>query len=184
MLKKIVWKADRVLSVKLRDQLFTLAQMRAGSCMEFFDIASEDGKWKGVDLTDVPLLFCIKVAENRLKKLFVDEVDEKLAKPNRRPMPAKMIDFQLSGDGNHGGDLIELSAENRYSNIGARVVKAGLTVKNDLQIIYTHELVGMVGDPEKLRKRLTRYFDTGVNWDEAKSFIFKGIQPPPPSPRK
>jgi hypothetical protein len=63
----------------------------------------------------------------------------------------------------------------------AATFKDGLTIEDDLDVIYTHEYVGMVGDPEKLRTRLVRWFDAGVNWDDSKAFIFKGIQPPPPS---
>lgn len=41
----------------------------------------------------------------------------------------------------------------------------------------------MIGAPEKLRTRLLRYFETGVNWDDSKSFLFKGIPLPPPQKR-
>jgi hypothetical protein len=178
VLKKLTWKEDTVLSVGLRPDLFTLAQMRAGSLMQFFDIKSQDGAWEDIDLSVVRPLFCIKVAENRLKPLFVEIVPAGRVNPNRRPIPTKMIDYRFGNDGNHEADLIELTDD--YSNIGAKVIKAGLKIEKDLDVIYGHEYVGMVGDPEKLRKRLVRYFDTGVNWDDSKAFIFKGIQPPPP----
>ncbi|CAN7709485.1 hypothetical protein LJR290_005916 [Variovorax sp. LjRoot290] len=184
MLKRLSWQEDLVLSVKLADDLFTLAQMRVGSCMQFYDIRSADGQWLGVDLSRVPSLFCAKVAENRLKPLFVEKVDASRVQPDRRPMPTQMIDYQLSGDGDPRADLIELDAKHRYSSVGARIIKSGLTIEQDLNVIRTHELVGMLGDPEKLRKRLLRYFETGVNWDDAKAFIFKGISPPPPAPRR
>ena len=147
--------------------------------MQFFDVKSECGTWSGIDLSNVTPLFCIKVAENRLKPLFVEKVTPDRVKPNRRPMPMQMIDYRFGAEGNHKADLIELS--DRYSNIGGRVIKSDLTVNKDLNVIYSHEYVGMVGDPEKLRKRLLMFFDTGVNWDDSKSFIFKGINPPPAS---
>ena len=62
----------------------------------------------------------------------------------------------------------------------ARIIKAGVTIDDDLDLIYAFELAGMLGDPEKLRRRLVRFFDSGVNWDEAKPFLFKDIAPPPP----
>lgn len=176
MLKKIVWKEDTVLSLILRPDLYTLAQMRSDSLMQFFDIRNDNGVWKEIDLNAIPQLFCIKVAENRLKSLFVELVGVDNAKPNHKSIPNKMIDYRFVKDGNYEADLVELT--DRYSNIGAKVIKAGLTIDKDLDTIYSHEYVGMFGDPEKLRKRLIRYFDTGVNWDESKSFIFKGIHPP------
>ncbi|CAM3180149.1 hypothetical protein COSO111634_05045 [Corallococcus soli] len=33
----------------------------------------------------------------------------------------------------------------------------------------------MIGAPEKLRKRLLRFIETGGNWDDAKSFLPAGV---------
>lgn len=177
MLKNLTWKEDTVLSVELRPDLFTLAQMRPNMLMQFFDIRSDNGVWQGIDLTMVRPLFCIFVSTKRLKSLLVGLISVDKVKPNRRPVPTKMIDYRFGNNGNHEADLIELT--DRYSNIGAKVIRAGLKTTKDLDIIYLHEYVGMFGDPDKLRARLVRYFDTGVNWDDSKGFIFKGIQPPP-----
>ena len=177
-MKRLTWKDDTVLSVQLRPDLFTLAQMRVASLMQFFDIRSDDGAWADVDLSTVTPLFCIKVAENRLKPLFVDVVPVDAVEPNRRSVPTRMIDYRFGGGGDHEADLVELT--DSYSNIGADVIKEGLTIDDDLDVIYAHEYVGMFGDPEKLRTRLVRWFDAGVNWDDSKAFVFKGIEPPPP----
>lgn len=177
-MRRLTWKEGAVLSVEVRPDLFTLAQMRPDPLMQFFDIRSKDGVWDGIDLNTVPPLFCIKVAEGRLKPLFVALVPVDNVKPNGRPVPVRMIDYRFGRDGDHEADLVELT--DRYSGIGARVIKAGLTIEKDLELIYGHEYLGMFGDPEKLRGRLAKYFDAGVNWDESKAFIFKGIQPPPP----
>jgi hypothetical protein len=53
-----------------------------------------------------------------------------------------------------------------------------LCLTEDLTDIHTHELAGMVGDPKKLQARLVRFFETGVNWDDSKSFLFPGIELP------
>ena len=100
------------------------------------------------------------------------------ATPNRRPMPRKLIDYRYGMQGNHKADLVEMN--DRHSTVELRTIKADLSIEGDLDIIYKHEYAGTVGDCEKLRKRLLRYFDTGVNWDESKAVIFKGIHPPPP----
>jgi len=177
-LRKLTWTTDAVLSVQLRPDLFTLCQMRLGWCMQFFNVRSDNGEWIDVDLNEVRPLFCIIVAENRLKALLVEFIPPERVKPNRREMPMRMLGYRMGGHGEYVVDLIELTE--RFSNVGARVIKRALTIERDLDTIYSHELVGMVGDPEKLRKRLIRFFDTGVNWDDAKSFLFKGVQPPQP----
>jgi hypothetical protein len=176
--KRLTWHEDAVLSVRLRPDLYTLAQMRQNSLMQFFDLRSEDGSWADVDLTTVEPLFCVYVAERRLKPLLVAVVPPEDVQPNRRPTPTLMITYRFSGDGDHQADLIELT--DGYTSIGAEVVQEGLSIEDDLDVVYGHEYVGMFGDPEKLRTRLVRWFDTGVNWDDSKVHVFKGIQPPPP----
>ena len=176
-MKKLTWKDGTVINVKLREDLFTLAQMRLNHCMQFFDIRNSDGIWQGIDLNSIKPLFCAFVAENRLKPLFVETLPGDKVIPNHRPMPNRMIKYRFGGEGNNKADLVEL--DEGSSGINARVIRANLTTENDLDTIYKYEYVGMIGDPEKLRKRLVRYFDTGVNWDDSKAFIFAGIQPPP-----
>lgn len=39
-MKRLVWAVDGALSVRLRDDLFTVAQMRESSFLQFFDIRS------------------------------------------------------------------------------------------------------------------------------------------------
>ena len=56
MMKRVSWINDSVISVQLREDLHTLAQMRSNHLMEFFDIRG-NGEWKEVDLTSVPVLF-------------------------------------------------------------------------------------------------------------------------------
>jgi hypothetical protein len=184
--KRVIWKPDSVLSVRVKPSLFTVAQMRSGSYLQFFDMRNDNGVWDGVDLNQVAPLFCIGVAMTRLRKLFVDVLSANQVKPNRRAMPLQVINFGYGCGGENKADLVELTHDlplerDNFSTIGAKIIKAGLTIEQDLQIIYSHELAGMVGDPEKLCNRLATYFETGVNWDPAKGFVFKGITPPPPS---
>jgi len=177
MLKKIVWNEDSVFSLQLREDLFTLVQMRRNHLMQFFVVRNSTNEWAGTDLNAEYSLFYIFVAENRLKSLFVEKIETSLVTPSREPIPTLMLSAVIGNAGVHGAQLIELTPD--YSSYGGRVVKDGLTVEHDLDLIYRHELCGMYGDPEKIRNRLLRYFDTGVNWDESKAFLFKGIQPPP-----
>ncbi|WP_426788380.1 hypothetical protein [Xanthomonas campestris] len=179
MLKKLVWTPGRVLSLKITDELYTLAQMREGYMVECFAISSRSGEWSGVDLTMVEPLFTICVTEKLVKSLAIAEPLASEVKPDTRPTSAIMLSAVLGNNGDHGAKLIKLT--DQFESYEATVIKENLTVEHDLQDIYTYEMAGMVGDPDKVRRRLIRYFETGVNWDEAKAFLFKGLQPPPPN---
>ncbi|MEB1548920.1 hypothetical protein VDQ94_08410 [Xanthomonas campestris pv. campestris] len=177
MLKKLVWTPGRVLSLKITDELYTLAQMREGYMVECFAISSRSGEWSGVDLTMVEPLFTICVTEKLVKSLAIAEPLASEVKPDTRPTSTIMLSAVLGNNGDHGAKLIKLT--DQFESYEATVIKENLTVEHDLQDIYTYEMAGMVGDPDKVRRRLIRYFETGVNWDEAKAFLFKGLQPPP-----
>lgn len=178
MLKRIAWVEDAVFSLQLREDLFALAQMRRNHIMQFFAIKSQSGKWQGVDLNEVRSLFFVFVAENKLKPIICGKVDADSVAPSRQPIPKLMLSAVIGNLGVHGASLIELSEG--YSTDGKRVVKENLSQDGDIDLIYRHELAGMIGDPEKIKNRLIRFFDSGVNWDDAKSFLFKGIKLPPP----
>jgi len=177
MMKRIRWIENAVISVELREDLHTLAQMRANHLVEFFDIRG-NGEWAGVNLNAVRVLFCIYVAEQRLRPLFTRRVAPKEAMPNDRPIQRRMLSSIVEPGGVYGADLVELTED--YCSVDAKLIKADLSVEENLAELHTYELTGMVGDAEKLRGRLIRYFDTGVNWDDSKSFLFPGIKLPLP----
>ena len=177
MLIKIAWKENTVLNVQLTSSLYTLAQMRIAGLLQFFKVKSIDGKWRDIDLNNVSPLFCIKVAEKRLKPLLSETLPVNVVTPNRRPPPCRMLRYRFGNEGKHSADLVELSGD--FDSLSAKVIKSNLTMRDDLREIYEHEYVGIEGNPEKLRKRLIAYFETGINWDESKSLIFPGISPPP-----
>jgi hypothetical protein len=177
MLKRVNWTDDAVFSLRLRDDLYTLVQMRRNHIMQFFDLWRADGSWKGVDLGAERSLFFAFVAEQKLKSLLVERVDTDSVRPSNEPIPRVMLSAVI-GAGTYGANLVELTPD--FSSYGARVLKENLSPEGDLELIHKHELVGMLGDSEKLRQRLVRYVETGVNWDNSKSFIFKGIKLPEP----
>jgi hypothetical protein len=181
MLKRVHWIDNSVLNVRLRDNLFTLAQMRSNHLLEFFD-ASSSGEWETVDLSAIPVLFTIYVAENRLRPLLSERLPSSKVKPNDRPVERRMLSFVVKAGNVYSTDLVELT--NDFSSVGAKVLKADLSPTTDLEVIHRCELTGMVGDPEKLRARLIRYFDAGVNWDESKSLLYPGIATPAPRPAR
>ncbi len=87
-----------------------------------------------------------------------------------------MLSLRIDGPGEFGADLIELSET--YSVDGKKIVKQKLSSQEDLDSIRRYELAGMVGDPNKIKGRLLRFFESGVNWDDSKYFIFKDVRLP------
>lgn len=178
MLKKISWKENSILSIKLKDNLYTLAQMRCNHLMEFFDVSREDSLWSSMDLTNELVIFCVYVAESRIKPLFDRVLPSGSVIPNSRPVAKIMLSAIIEEGGKYGADLVELDGS--YDSVSPIIIKRDLDKNIDIDLIRSYELTGMVGSPEKLKARLIRYFESGVNWDDSKNFLFPGIQPPPP----
>jgi hypothetical protein len=178
MLKKLTWKENAVFSLKLKDGLYSLCQMRKASIMEFFARCAPEDAWKGVDLNQEKVLGQYFVAENRLKPLFVREIGASEVAPNRRPPTRLMLSATIEANDRYGASLVRLNDD--YSMLDEEVVKRDLDKEADWKTIREHELTGMQGSPDKIRARLIRYFETGVWWDEQKTFLFRGIRMPEP----
>jgi len=176
MLKTVKWQKGLVLSIKVRDGLLVLSQMRDNHLLEVFDIFNENDEWSAVNLSETSVLFTIFVSLKNIKGIFSSVVSELKVSPNQRPVERRMLSAIFGAPGNTGARLIELS--DSYSNIGAEVIKESLSQSQDLKFIHRYELCGMVGDPEKIIARIQRYKDTGINWDPAKEYLFPNIQLP------
>ncbi len=174
MLKRLVYRDNLVLSLKLKDDLFTLTQLRTPTLMEFFNIKSAFEKFEGIDLNKTEQLFCAVAAPQKFRPLMIARMRSSDVLPNLRPLPNKILS-PIIEPGRYGANLIEHHPASRL--LPEPVIKAGLNINQDLDLI---ELAGMIGDPGKLKKRLICYFESGVNWDESKEFLFKGIKSPPP----
>ncbi len=174
MLKKITWQEGKVLSLKLRDNLYTLVQMRENYYLQFFDLTRTQDIWEGIDLETVNTLFFIFTSTKALKGLAISEPSLDNISTDGHSPEKKMLSAIIGG--NYGADLIELT--DSFETLDAITLKSNLTVPDDLDTIYKYELSGMIGDPEKLRNRLINYFENGINWDKSKEFLFKGISPP------
>jgi hypothetical protein len=155
--------------VKLREDLYTLAQMRVNHLMQFFDVRSRDGQWWDIDLNAAGPLFSIYVAENRMKPILEAFVTTPSVKPDKRPVPRIMLSAApiVGSKYKYSVDLIELDDACVCWDVGA--IKRDLAPATDADNLRRYELTGMWGDPDELAKRLTRYFDTGVDWHEQKS---------------
>ena len=180
MLKKLIWKPETVFSLKLKDGLYSLCQMRKSSLMEFFACCRPDDTWNGIDLGRERVLAQYFVAENRLKPLFVRELTPSEASPNTRPATRMMLSAIIEANDRYGANLVRLNSD--YSMLDKELVKPDLDQESDWETIRAHELVGMQGSSDKLGARLSRYFETAIWWDEQKTFLFRGIRLPEPAP--
>jgi len=169
--------AGSVLNVCITpDKLYSLAQMRDNHYLQFFDVSNDVGKWNDVDLNSVASLFCNFVAESKLKSLLVDVLSPEKVKPRLLPPPTVGLAYDILGAGFPNVALVEMGPE--YDCTKFKIIKPRLNFNDDMSLILQHEFLGTFGDAEKLRSRLLRYFEKGINWDETKNYLFPGIAPP------
>lgn len=176
MLKSLKWQEGLVLSIKVEEGLFVVAQMRKNHLLEVFNIFRSTDDWSGIDLNKVDVLFAVFVSIKNIKNIFSGLVSTDAVVPNGRPVEKRMLSAIFGTPGNTGAKLIELT--DTYCNIGAKVINENLSPDSDLNLIHRYELCGMVGDPEKIIARIKIYRETGVNWDPSKEFLFPNIQRP------
>lgn len=150
-------KFGDVLNIKLRDDLFTLAQMRENNMIQFFDIARKDDSWSGVDLSAVEPLFCLFVADQRMRSLIEGVVPAAQVAPNARPTPRRMLSARPIMDQKYRCTVNLIELTETYEPLDALVLKADLQPDTDAETLLRHELAGMVSDPVKLGDRLIRF---------------------------
>ncbi|TWI39494.1 hypothetical protein IP92_05973 [Pseudoduganella flava] len=156
-IRKISLKEGEVVCVKLVEAKYTLAQMRNNGIMQFFDISNTNPSWPVLDLNRVSSLFYVFVSDQALSPIFLGKVLSAVVTPSAEPVPKLMLSA-IFNPGNLGARLIELTK--KYSSLGGGVIKDRLDPQEDWDIIRGHEMCGLHTDPEKLRKRLLRYFET------------------------
>jgi len=180
MTAKTTFHENAVYSLRLRNDLFTLVQLRRNCFMQFFDVFNDTDEWQDLDLNHCRTLHFSIVATTGLKRLFSKQIDPSTVRPSTMPIERRMLRADLSAAPDYSAKLIELT--DTHEALDATELSGRLSGMEDVETIHRYELAGMQGDPAKVSKRLIRYFETGVNWDESKAFLFKGIAPPSPDP--
>jgi hypothetical protein len=191
MAKRIIWKSGDLLSIKLKDDLFTIAQILTSYIARFYDISNKDGQWEHVDLNQVTPLCRVMVASRLINKYLVHEkIKNKTVIPSRIPFEQYWIDpytsmdkfypgYYWERDGKNsfsfmGGKLIDLGPNLNICSTKAPIIKENLQLPQDREIIEKYELTPMWSH-EDLGARLIRYFDTGINRDDLKFEVFPGL---------
>ncbi|CFV32407.1 MULTISPECIES: hypothetical protein [Yersinia pseudotuberculosis complex] len=187
MTKRIVWKENDLVSIKLRDDLYTIAQMLNRPEMRFYDISSSNGIWKNINLNEVNSLFRVFVASRVvLPNLVAEKIKDDTVIPKITPYERYWIkSYTLTMDREHyqgdrfsfpflGGKIIDLGPDGNVSVTQAPIIKEDLALPQDRELIEKYELTNMWGH-EDLSDRLCRYFDTGINRDDLKFEVFPGL---------
>ena len=181
----ITWKADALISLKLRDDLYTIAQLKKNSFIWCFDIQNTSGEWEDVDLNVVKPLFCVVVARIVLRHMAAEKIEHGVVPPANLPIPSQWLrpnqnPAYATTPGSVSFDKFpwrNATLVDDYPELGptrATVIKPELDVEVDRAIIESRELDNMWG-PDDLGDRLRRYFDTGINRDDLKFAIFPGL---------
>jgi hypothetical protein len=174
MAKRIIWKRNHLVNVKLREDLYTPAQMLVDPYIMFFALFNQTGRWEGVELSKTPTLFCVPVGRVFLKNCVENKITEGVVADENLTLPKYWIRPCIVYDGSFpfkGGDLIEIDT-NRGDTHAGRIVKPDLDVVEDAEAIRKYELTNMWGD-EDTTKRLIHFYETGVDQNPLKEKVFR-----------
>lgn len=168
-------KKGDLLSIKLKDDLYSITYAVENAVREYFDITSKDGKWDIDKPVRLAPLFKGYVV-NSINLLAVKKLNpDNFIFEKEPPAETLWIRPRINMGGGFafmGGDLITVKPGMGYSN--APIVKANLTLPEDKDIIEKYDLVNTWG-PYEVKDRLIRYFEKGINRDDLKFEIFPGL---------
>ena len=173
---------DAVFSVELESLGYAVLQFRANCRMDVFCVLKNtDDDWRGLDLNKADILFTIVVADHRLLKLVSRNITSEVIK-NSRPRRLMGLTLSISNTKRKGHllglDLIAYDPVFNPNNVRVLVQNLDPVIHRD--ILYSYEDIGMHGEPEQIRRRISRYFSEGINWDTQKEVLYPELEPPPP----
>lgn len=177
-IRKISLKEGEVVCVKLVEAKYTLAQMRNNGIMQFFDISNTNPSWPVLDLNRVSSLFYVFVSDQALSPIFLGKVLSAVVTPSAEPVPKLMLSA-IFNPGNLGARLIELTKKILLP--GRRGHKGSTGSAGRLGHHSWTRNVRAAHRSREIAQATTTLLRDSVNWDDAKSFIFKDIRLPSPS---
>ncbi|WP_338663879.1 hypothetical protein VQH23_01685 [Pararoseomonas sp. SCSIO 73927] len=167
------WIKDTLVSLKLRDDLFSVAQFMDSPVLCCFRKSRQQPQWEGLELSREDVLFQVFVGSVVLEKLVHAVIPPSVAKPvPGLETQRRWIKPKLHFGGSYpfkGGDLVEVDFVNKIGSASAPVIKANLQPSDPL--VGEHEFSSVWG-ADHLRDRLSHVFDTGADLDPLKAKIF------------
>lgn len=173
-MKKVIWKDGALVSLKLRDDLYTIGQMLPSPVMRFFDVWNKNGIWHEIVLNQEKTLFSLFIGRVVLQRLVDSKIKDPSVVRSDDPPQKVWIKPYLNFNGGFpfkGGRLIDTGPDGRIDTTVATVLKENLAFPQDSEVIKNTELTNMWG-AEDLGERLINYFDTGVDRNLLKEKIF------------
>lgn len=173
------WKNGQVLSLKLPDGSYTVAQMVDElSMMTFFDVFNSNDEWQGIDLNTEKKLFTIStfgvvkfLGERRIKEKEITPLkDTRFCQDTIIPYLNDMDKFRAGEFHLKGGRLSSFDEESN-SEI---MIKEHLNVKDDRDDILNHEFDSLAS-PVEVETRLLFYKTFGEDFHYFKHRIFPGL---------
>lgn len=175
-MKRIVWKANDVVLLELREGLFSVCQMLGpSSYMAFFQLSNTTGDFAGTDLNEVPELFIVSVANNFLRNRGVEKIKKGVVAKRDVEIPTLWLDPKMWPKGDYvwkNADLVEIDPEVGSLGINNPVVQKDIT-KDDTDILDSYELTNVMTD-FPLADRLILCLEQRRNVDPLKEQIFFG----------
>lgn len=176
-------KEGIIISMKLRDDLYTIGLTLKTAGFLVFDVKSIDGQWHKDSLKNVkPLLRVFAVTKLIFNHLGVERLkldyDQAAVEAfeDYRWIDPYTYHYTPDHDGTFydklwlGGKLLQMD-----TNFDKReVINWNLKLPQDLETIEKTEMINMWSS-QSLQDRLVRYFDTGINRDDMKFFVFPGL---------
>lgn len=174
-MKRVVWKEDDLVLLKLDEDLYTVGQMLKSPYMVFFHLKSGDGRFADIDLNGVPELFIVPVANNFLQQRGVEKIKRGVIPKRDVEIPGLWIYPKMWPRGDYvwkGGDLVRIDPEVGNLGMDNPVVKRDID-PNDRETLEKYELTNVMTD-HPLTPRLILSLREGRNVDPLKEKIFFG----------
>lgn len=174
-MKRVVWKVDDVVLLKLTKDLFTIGQMLKSPYMLFFHVESHDGKFVAIDLNEVPKLFIVPVVRHFLQYRGVEKIKHGVTPRRDVELPVLWIRPGPGPIGGYvwkGGDLVRIDPVVGDLGMSNPVVKRNIS-PDDADTLGKYELTNVQTD-HPLTPRLIASLREGRNVDPLKEKIFFG----------
>lgn len=177
------WKKDAVISIKLDEDCYSLAQMANDNAqMRFFTIFNQTDEWKGTDLGKIEPLFSVFIGNVVIQRLGQRRVPINEVNPSKLPCDQLFIEPICNADGyrirnefwQKAGNLVDLGPGARIAGCDAPVIKPELNIEKNINEIINYEMTNMWGD-NNVRKRLLMQKERNINIDQFKFFVFPGL---------
>ncbi len=176
------WQEDAVILLKLREDLYTVAQMmpKGTARLRFYKIFHTDPNWKDINLNEAESLFTLPIGNVVIQKLGVKRLKPDEVMPSSKPYERFIIFPKENYGGDftwRGGKLVDTGDRGQDSAWRAPVVIEDLTVEEHKEIILQHQLGNFWG-ADDLAERLIHFYEKEFDFDALKNRIFPGLYPP------